>query len=334
MAEERFLIVRLSSLGDIVHTAPAAAMIWGSFRGAPIDWLVDRRWMGLFAGCSDFREIIPIHRGSWRNLSATVKRLRSARYTCVLDFQGLYKSALLAFLSGAPRRIGFARGFAREGGATLFYTDRVIPPRGHIVDQNRALARAAGAGPEIYRTGLPRTTISPAELVRRVLGDPSQGFFVVNPGGGWGSKCWPADRYGLLCRELSSRYAFRAVVNYGPGERPLGEAVARAAAPVETTLFTGEIPELVGLLSAAKFVVAGDTGPLHLAGAVGTPVIGLYGPTDPARSGPYAQDDVVVCQERFEGMNHKRGREPASSMLSISVEQVLAAVGRRLENRR
>ncbi|HYL11070.1 MAG TPA: glycosyltransferase family 9 protein [Candidatus Acidoferrales bacterium] len=334
MADQCFLVVRLSSLGDILHTAPAVAMIRGSFPGAPIDWLVDRRWTGLFAGCSDFREVIPVDRGSLKSLGATVHRLRSARYTCALDFQGLYKSALLAYLSGAPRRIGLSRSFAREGGATFFYTSRVAPPPGHIVDQNRALARAAGAGPEIYPSGLPRATDSAVNMVRRMLGGSAQEFFVVSPGGGWGSKCWPADRYGVLCRELSSRYGFRPVVNYGPGEKPLAEAAMRAAAPAETTLFTGEIPELVALLSMAKFVVAGDTGPLHLAGALCTPVVGLYGATDPARTGPYRKDDVVVCNERLEGMGHKRGHEPDSSMLSITIEQVLAAVERRSEKLR
>ena len=334
MADERFLIVRLGSLGDIIHAAPAAAMLRGSFRGAPIDWLVDRRWMGLFAGCSDIREVIPINFGSARSIAATVRRMRSARYTCALDFQGLYKSALLAYLSGAARRIGFARGFTREHGATLFYTQSVTPLQGHIVDQNRALARAAGAGPETYQIVLPRTTISPGEMARRLFGDQSQEFFVVNPGGGWGSKCWPADRYGLLCRELSSRYSLRAVVNYGPEELHLAEAATRAAAPMETILFCGKVPELTALMSSAKFVVAGDTGPLHLAGALGTPVVGLYGETDPARTGPYDGHDEVVCNERFEGMGHLRGREPASSMLSITVEQVLAAVERRLEKLR
>ncbi len=110
--------------------------------------------------------------------------------------------------------------------------------------------------------------------------------------------------------------------------------LAYAAAPVEATLFCGEIPELVGLVRFAKFVVAGDTGPLHIAGALGTPVIGLYGSTDPARTGPYGKDDEVVCNERLEGMNHKRRREPDPSMLSITVDQVLAAVTRRLEKLR
>ena len=123
----------------------------------------------------------------------------------------------------------------------------------------------------------------------------------------------------------------RPVVNYGPGEERLAAAVARAAAPANVILFRGEIQELKSLLAGAKFVVAGDTGPLHLAVALGTPVVGLYGPTDPVRNGPYGKDDVVVCHERFEGMEHERGHSPAASMLSITVEQVLDAVHRRLE---
>lgn len=342
MPEQRFLIIRLSSLGDIVHTAKAAAMIRGAFPDATMDWLVDRAWVGLFTGCADFREIIAMDRASGRSLFATIRRIRSARYSCIVDFQGLYKSALLAYLAGAPRRIGLARGFAREPGAALLYTDRVAPPPGHVVDQNCALARAAGPGPgrcragggESHRWGFPQCTIPPAETARRAASCDVRHFFVVNPGGGWRSKCWPADRYGILCRELAGRYGIRAVVNHGPNEQDLADAVVRAAAPLEPIRFCGQIPELISLLAGAKFVVAGDTGPLHLANALGAPVIGLYGPTDPARTGPYGTEDEVVCNERFHGMNHVRGGAPAPSMLSITVEQVLEGVARRLEKLR
>jgi len=331
MAEPRFLIVRLSSLGDIVLSASAAAMLRGSFPGAQVDWLVDRRWADILIPCGDFHEIIRLDRGSWKSLAVTVRKLRAARYTCAIDFQGLYKSALLAYLSGAPRRIGFARPFLRESGAAFFYTDQISPPPGHIADQNRALARAAGASPRIFGIGFPKWIEEPQPFARRMLSCDVGAFFVVNPGGGWGSKCWPAERYGQLCRELGAQRDLRPVVNYGPGEEPLAEAVARAAAPANVILFRGEIQELKSLLAGAKFVVAGDTGPLHLAVALGTPVVGLYGPTDPVRNGPYGKDDVVVCNERFEGMEHERGHSPAASMLSITVEQVLDAVHRRLE---
>lgn len=333
MPEQRFLIIRLSSLGDIVHTAKAAAMIRGFFPGATMDWLVDRAWLGLFAGCTDFREIITMDRRSWHSQWATIRRIRSARYSCVIDFQGLYKSALLAYLTGAPQRVGFARGFAREPGSALLYTDRVAPRPGHVVDQNCALAMAAGAS-QTHQLGFPKCTIPPTETAQRVASCNVRQFFVVNPGGGWRSKCWPADRYGTLCRELAGRYGLRAVVNHGPSEQDLADAVVRAAAPLEPVRFCGQIPELVSLLAGAKFVVAGDTGPLHLANALGTPVIGLYGPTDSARTGPYGEEDEVVCNERFHGMDHVRGSAPAPSMLSITVEQVLAGVARRLERLR
>lgn len=331
MGEERFLVIRLSSLGDIVLTAPAAAMLRGSFPHARIDWVVDRKWSELFSGCLDFRDVIMLDRSSRSNFMSVVRHLRKTRYTCAIDFQGLYKSALLAILPGAPRRIGFARGFAREGGATLLYTERVSPPPGHIADQNRALAQAAGAGPQRYPPGFPRLTIAPEKLTRRMVACNPKDFFVVNPGGGWGAKCWPAERYGILCRELSRRYSLRAVVNYGPGERLLADSVVRAAGDGNVVLFRGQIQELISLLAAAQFVVAGDTGPLHLAVAMGTPVVGLYGATDPVRNGPYSKDDIIVCNEHFEGMMHERGRTPAASMLSITVEQVLQAVARRLE---
>lgn len=312
-------------------TAPAAAMLRGSFPGARIDWLVDRKWSALFSGSRDFHEVIELGRSSGSSFASTVRRLRAARYTCVLDFQGLYKSAFLSFVAGAPRRIGLARGFAREGGAAFFYTERIAPLPGHIADQNRSLALAAGAGPQHFRPGFPQITIPPDELSHRIVARNPKEYFVVNPGGGWGSKCWPAERYGTLCRELAMRYALRAIINYGPGERPLAESAAREAGSEDAVLFCGSIPELTSLLAGARLVIAGDTGPLHLAVAVGTPVVGLYGATDFARNGPYNPDDIVVCNERFEGMMHQRGRAPAASMVSITVAQVLDAVARRLE---
>jgi ADP-heptose:LPS heptosyltransferase len=213
----------------------------------------------------------------------------------------------------------------------MFYTDRIAPPPGHIADQNCALSRAAGAGENPYRRGFPQITISPEEVARRFAGCDVKDFFVVNPGGGWGSKCWPAERYGVLCRELTARYGLRAVVNYGPSERALAESVASAATPSRVVLFCGEIRELTSLLAGARLVVAGDTGPLHLAGAVGTAVVGLYGATDSLRSGPYHREDVIVANHRFEGMKHERGSSADPAMLSITVEQVLEAVARRLE---
>jgi len=340
MTDDRFLIVRLGSLGDIVHTLPAAAALCDSHPGASVDWVVESKWLPLLAGNPDLNQVIALDRDSWGAIGRCVGRLRGAGYTCALDFQGLYKSAVLAWFSGAPKRVGWARNFAREGLATLLYTHRVVPSGPHKVEQNIALAESAGARPN--RAGPNRARRSPARFPLKVSPEAEaqvarlltphglREYFVMSPGGGWRSKCWPAERYGQLHQRIVERYGLRGVVSFGPGERTLAEGVRAAAGAPEPLVMALDLPQLMAALRRAKFFVGGDTGPLHLAAALGTPVIGLYGPTDPARNGPYSSADVVVRNARPEDTTYKRRDRYSASMLSITVEQVLAAVEQRM----
>ncbi|HVB08643.1 MAG TPA: glycosyltransferase family 9 protein [Candidatus Acidoferrales bacterium] len=336
MAEERFLILRMGALGDIVHTLPPVAALRESFPRAEIDWLVDRKWAPILDGNPDVSRVIAIDRTSSRNVIATVRRLRAAHYTTALDFQSLYRSAILGRLSGAPRRVGFDSNYAREGGAALFYTEKVTPRRTHKVGHNLELAESIGAQTREIRFPL-HISADTVEYVNRVLAARGvNDFFVLSPGGGWGSKCWPAERYGVLHEALVREYGWRGVISFGPGERDLAEIVRREAGPPgpggspEPLVESFNLPQLIALLRRAKFIVAADTGPLHLASALGTPVIGLYGPTDPARNGPFSKRDVIVRNASPEETTYRRDRSPAPSMLSITVEQVLDAVARRL----
>ncbi|MHB8539350.1 MAG: glycosyltransferase family 9 protein [Candidatus Acidiferrales bacterium] len=330
MAEERFLILRMGALGDIVHTLPAVAALRESFPRAEIDWLVDRKWSTILDGNPDVTRVIPIDRSSSRDVIATVQRLRAARYSTVLDFQSLYRSAILGRLSGAPRRVGFDSNYAREGGAALFYTETVTPQRTHKVEHNLELVESIGARTKEIRFPL-RGSPDATEYVDRTLAARGvNDFFVLSPGGGWGSKCWPAERYGALHEALVRQYGWRGVISFGPGERNLAEIVRREGGSPESLVESFNLPQLIALLRRAKFIVAADTGPLHTASALGTPVIGLYGPTDPARNGPFSKHNVVVRNALPEETTYRRDRSPAPSMLSISVEQVLDAVARRL----
>ncbi len=328
--DEQFLVVRLGSLGDIVHTLPAVAALRDAYPGARLGWLVERKWAAILEANPELDEVIPLDRGSWRAVASRVRQLRAARYTCAIDFQGLYKSAILAFLSGAGRRIGFDSGSAREGGATIFYTQRVSSPDAHIVEENLGLAEACGARRGACRFPLRIPEEAEVEVDRRLAASGLAEFFVVSPGGGWRSKCWPPERYGELCRELERRHGWRAVVNHGPGERELADAVCRAAVPALPVVLSTNLPQLMALVKRAKCVVAGDTGPLHLAAALGTPVIGLYGPTDPKRNGPYNTADMVVRNASPAETTYKRGNTYSPAMLAITVEQVTSAVERRL----
>ena len=331
MPDPRFLLVRLGSLGDIIHALPAAAALRDTFPGARIDWAVEPKWARLLEGNPDLSEVISLDRKSAGGIIATVRKLRAAKYTCAVDFQALYKSALLAFASGAPRRIGFQSSYAREGLAAAFYTDRLNPRGPHKVDHNLTLAQCAGAAAKAK----PRFPLAiRAEDDEKVACELSaQGivdFYVLNPGGGWVSKCWPAERYGQLHQKLFERYGWRGVVSYGPGEENLSrEAVAAAGNHPPAAISLGLGP-LMALLRRAKFVVSADTGPLHMASALGTPVVGLYGPTDPSRNGPYSPEDVVVRNARVSETTYRRGASYSPAMLSITVEQVVDAVQKRM----
>jgi ADP-heptose:LPS heptosyltransferase len=246
-----------------------------------------------------------------------------------LDFQGLYKSALLARLAGAPRRIGFDRRFAREPGAALFYSESIVPQGRHVAEMNLSLTAAAGAH---LGNGIPCSFRTPAEELSRVREHLSRegvsAFVVVSPGGGWKSKCWPPERYGALCAELWQRLKVPAVVNAGPGEEKLARAVIEAAAPARPLAMSPSLRELVALLMLARVVVAADTGPLHLAAALGRPVVALFGPTDPARNGPFPRG--AVLRNSWQEPTYKRGENYSPAMLALGIEQVAAAIEREL----
>jgi heptosyltransferase I len=332
MAEPRFLLVRLGSMGDVIHAIPAASALRDTFPDSRIDWLVEPRWARLLEGNSDLNEVIAVDRKSAGGIVTTVRKLRAAKYSCAIDFQALYKSALLAFASGASRRIGFQSSYAREGLASRFYTDRLNPRGAHKVEHNLTLAEAADARKSAPRFPL---AVCPAdeervahELAEHKLGE----YFVLNPGGGWRSKCWPAERYGELHRNLAERHGWRGVVTFGPGEESLARRVVEAAGDPPPVPIALELGPLMALIRRAKFVVSADTGPLHLAAALGTPVVGLFGPTDPSRNGPYSSDpsrDIVLRNPRDCETTYRRGKDYSPAMLSITVQQVADAIARR-----
>lgn len=332
MDEQRFLVLRMSALGDIIHTLPAVCALRESFPKATIDWLVDRKWAPVLESNPCVDNVIAMERSSWRSVIAGVRRMRKAKYTVAIDFQSLYRSAILGRLSGAPLRLGFDAHYSRESGAALFYTRLVRPRRAHKIEHNLELVEAAGARGGEIRFPLP-VVPKATEEVERILAEKGvREYFVLAPGGGWGSKCWPPERYGELHRGLVQRCGWRGVISYGPGESELAENVRRSGGSPEPLVEMFNLNQLIALLRRAKFLVAGDTGPLHLASALGTPVVGIYGPTDPARNGPYWPQDIVVRRAQPEETTYRRGRAPSRAMLAISVEDVLDAVERRLKN--
>jgi len=338
----RLLVLRLGSLGDIVHALPAVASLRDTFPQARIDWLVEMRWAELVELNPDLSNVLtvdtrawrraPLSPATWRGLGALRRRLREAGYEAAIDFQGLYKSAVLARLSGAGKRIGFAKGAAKEAGASRFYTEAVLPPPGvHVIEMNRALAQAAGAGETPVRFALPTSAEDEAAVEEMLRARHINEFVVLSPGGGWGSKLWPVERYAALHNALARERGWRTVLNAGPGEERLVsefEAQARVTKPVHFSL---TLRQLVALLKRAKVLVSGDTGPLHLAAALGTPVVGLYGPTDPVRNGPYGARAVVLHHREMATLTYKHEEEVSPALLAITVEEVAGAVNQALE---
>ena len=324
--EDRFLVVRLTALGDILHTVPAVAALRTAHPSAKIDWVVERKWAPVLEGSPAINEVIPFERRSvWAALEC-VKRLRENRYACAIDFQGLYKSSILAALSGATGRIGFDRVWAREEGAAMFYTERVTPTGRHVTELNYSLAEQAGASRPAKPEYPLRVPAGGAASIRARLHDLGIAgeYMVVAPAGSWRAKCWPAERYGEFCRELEKKNSIVVVLIDRQVEQYIADAGIRRRLR-HTLVIATTIEELMGLLAHARCLVAADSGPLHLAAALGAPVIGLYGPTDPARNGPFVPGAVIVHHARADEISYKRRSEYSAAMLRITVPDVLAA---------
>ena len=322
----RVLVVRLGALGDIVHTVPAVAALADARPGIEIDWLVDARHRAVLDLFALPVRAIPIHlSGSWRATLAEVRALRARRYEAALDFQGLLKSAVCARASGARRVIGFARAALREPAAAFLYTERVDPgPERHVIAKNLALLGALGVHDDAIRV----------PLAGRVLGTPApagEPRVVLNPGAGWPNKQWAPERFGQLAAAILHAHGLRSVVTWGPGEEDLARAVVAAsdgaAEPAPSTTIAG----LMEILKTGALVVSGDTGPIHLAAAAARPIVGLYGPTDPARNGPWSVNDITVSRFDACQCHHKRRCRRATRCLDdIAIDDVVRAAALRL----
>ncbi len=329
MAEPRFLVVRLGSLGDIVHTFPAVAGLRETFPGAEIIWLTSDRWRVLVERSALVSQACTVNTRSWSSVRNTIRGIRGRVWDAAIDYQGLWKSATFPFFGGIKRRIGFDSAAIREFGVPLLYTERVHVTQAHIADQNGELSLRTGARNAVAPFALSVTAEDRAsfdEIRRRHNLDR---YCVICPGGGWRSKCWPAERYGAVCRRLRSEFGLRSVVNYGPGEEALADAVRAASGDAEPILDGSPLGPLMALLQRAEIVVGGDTGPLHLAVALGARAVALFGPTDPARNGPYRTSDIALRSPQTQ-RDHTRRNQPDPAMLEISVEAVVDAVKRRL----
>ena len=340
----RVLIVRLGALGDIVHTVPLAAALRRGLPGAAaIDWVVDERYAGLLDMVPDLdRRIVLRTRGrpapaAWRALRRT---LREVSYDVALDVQGLGKSALVARLSGARRVVGFRAPFLRERWARWLYTETTDPGRPrHVIDRNLGILGALGVADRAWSFPIRIGAPSPIEAPRG--GD----YVVINPNAAWATKCWAPERYGAVAEHVGRVHGLACVVIWGPEDEARAAAVVASSGGAAALAPPTDLAELASLLRAAALLVSGDTGPLHLAAALGTPVVGLYGPSDPARNGPWSPADEVVsvfpdcaCAARRAASGRavpmvRRCRAGTPCLDALAADRVCAAVDRRLGSR-
>lgn len=304
---KRLLVLRLSALGDVIHTIPAVVAIRDRNPDLEISWVVEepyRELVEIGAGV----EAIPVRLKKWgkaplasrADMRVALRAMRGADAS--IDYQGLVKSAALGWLSGAATRVGFDQKAIREKPALLFTNEKVhVDTTQHVIDQNFEL----GARWHGHR-GV-RQASQLLNFPRNNDLDAYDGSIVLLPGAGKPNKLWPVDRF----RELARLIGEKALVVWGPGEQTLAEGIGARMAPPTN------LRELAWILQQARLVIGGDTGPLHLAVALGAKVVGLYGPTDPRRNGPYGQLDH--CVNRF----------PTTKwMESIPVEEVMKMVER------
>lgn len=337
----RVLIVRLSAMGDIIHAMPAVAGLRRAFPNLEIDWAIEERWTPLLTSVGENPPALSpeqplanvvhrVHMRRWRKSpfsSATVSELRALRsslrtihYDHVIDLQGAIRSALLARATGAKVIAGAAE--PRELPARWFYNVKAHTPAKHVVDQaaetvSAAMGRTVDPEPPPFPT-----SFAAESWTDRLLADVSPQFALINPGAGWGAKCWPAERYSALVRVLG-KHGVQSLVNAGPGELELAKAVG-SGSDAFGRVVECSIPQLIALTRRAALCVGGDTGPVHLASALGVPVVAIFGPTDPARNGPYGARYVVLRSPESK-RDHTRHREPEAGLLNITVEQVTEA---------
>lgn len=360
----RIVIVKLSSIGDVVHVLPAATLIRRSLPGAHLTWVVERRASAILKDSPIIDELIEIDTRAWRKellSSATLNEVRArlehlrrqrgldqesgAGVDIAIDFQGLLKSGLVAKASGAPQRIGFETGELREKASRFFLTEQVETAQfNHVIDKNLALARravsAAATVSGIKLNGMSSRyefpiCVGPEDerYIEQAISEQSGGFAIINPGGGWPTKLWSAQAFGQLSDLLQSEHGLVSFVTYGPGEDALAQTVAAnsrsgAARPLASTL-----KQFVALARRAELFVGGDTGPLHLAAASGTPIVGIYGPTSPERNGPFDKHDITVGRTLWCRQDcHHRSCWHWECM-DIPVSEVARAVSTRLATR-
>jgi lipopolysaccharide heptosyltransferase I len=326
----RLLVIKPSSFGDIVHSLPVLAALRRAWPMSRIDWLVKAEWSGLLQDHPLIDELVILPRApqEWPKI---LGHLRGRRYDMVIDLQGLLRSALLSRVTAAPIRAGFANG--REG-SPWFYTHRVAVTNdsGHAVERYLDLVRGLGiAVGDAATFPLPEWKTE-QQWADRFLDEqmlaPAKPLCVIHPAARWKTKQWPTDRYAEVADWLMADQQHGVILVAGRAqETQVAPMIARMKAPAINLVGRTTLPQLAAVLRKAALLITNDSGPMHLAAALGTPVVAIFGPTDPAKVGPYGSDHIVL-QKAFDctGCTRTACVRELQCLEAITVEDVRGAV--------
>ena len=332
----KILAVRLGSLGDVIHALPAVANLKRGFPQAEVTWAIESRWAPLLEANRFIDQILELPISKWRKrpLAADTRaefhearrRLRAERFDLAVDFQGLLKSAMVTFFSRAEHVFGFHRAELREKLAATFYSECVQTRAEHVVDKNLHLASAAGAritGPEA------ETPLFPLPQGKAEASLPAGDFVLASPSAGWKSKQWPIAHYVVLANRIRRESGMPLVLDCAPGDTDAARAIVDAAEPGACVLHPSSLAGLIAATRLARAVVGVDSGPLHLAAALNKPGVAIYGPTDPARNGPFGRSFLVLRQPGTPA-SYQRDARIHPSMAAIGPEEVWPALKAKL----
>jgi heptosyltransferase-1 len=335
---KNILLIKPSSLGDIVLALPALSALRRSFPDAKITWLVRPEFASLLENHPHLTETMLFdrrflgkawfHPGALLSLLSLIRQLRRSRFDLAIDLQGLFRTASLAWLSGCKKRFGMAE--AREFGH-IFYTHRTQRDQNsiHVVDYYLKMVRAAGASQTEAEFLLPIES-SAADSVSCLLQshDIKPGNYAVFvPGSAQKSKCWPAHNFAALAEKMAAKFKLAIVLVGAQTEKPITAQIIRGTdAPV--TDFTGltSLPELVALFKTARIVVSNDTGPGHIAAALGVPLVMIFGPSNPVRLFPYKRPETLAAVDPFGRGLRLQSSDPAHAIDAITVDEVYEKV--------
>lgn len=340
----RILFIKLSSIGDIVHTLPALAAVRRHMPNTHIAWAVDSRYAEILRGNELIDDLIELDtrslsggkriEGILLDVTSQLNRVRKAKFDVTLDFQGLWKSAFVGKFSGAKERWGFNKETLREPSSRMLLTHTATVDEGiHVIRKNLALAGQAlkfDAADEVplFPIFTTQENVAEAEAIAEKAGER---FAIINPGGGWVTKLWPAENFGALAAMLRSELGTASVITSGPSDAELAQRAAAADTTRTAIIAEPSLKALYELAKRASVYIGGDTGPTHIAASANAPIVGLFGPTEWWRNGTLNENDI--CVERNDigcRVNCHRRTCDKWICMDISVETVFEAVRQRL----